>query len=248
MVKNKTAIEKMRFAGKRLAQVMEEIKPYVTQGADTLSIDSVIEEKMRKLGLKPECKGYAGYKHATCISLNDVIVHGVPSKNVILKSGDFVKIDVVGSYKQYCVDMARYFFVGDVSPIVKKMALVAQCALDIAVSRAVAGNRVSDISISVQQVVEKEGFSVIRAFAGHGIGKQMHESPEIPNYYGDTGQGVLLQEGMTLAIEPMIAEKSFDIQVADDGWTARTVDGGLAAHVEDTVLVYKNRAEVLTRV
>ena len=246
LIKSKIAIEKMRVAGKILARVLEDVKSQIKPGVSTFELDAFIERNMRQKGLVPECKGYAGYQHATCISLNDVIVHGVPSKDVILKSGDFAKIDVVGSYKGYCVDMTRYFFVGDVSPVVKKMASVAQAALDAAVCYAVHGNKVSDISFSVQQIVEKEGYSVIRAFAGHGIGKKLHEEPEIPNY-GRPGEGMVLLEGMTLAIEPMIAERGFQVRVAHDGWTAKTEDGGLAAHVEDTVLVGRHSAEVLTR-
>jgi methionyl aminopeptidase len=236
----------MRQAGKLLASLMEEVKELVQPGQNTLGIDAFIEKRMYEVGLRPACKGYAGYRFATCISLNDVIVHGIPSKEVILKSGDFVKIDVVGSYKGYCADMARYFFVGQPHSTAQRMALIAQQALDIAIEKITPGIRLSDISFSIQQHVEHSGFSVIRDFAGHGIGKALHEAPNIPNY-GTPGQGPELQEGMTLAIEPMIAEKSFALRIMDDGWTARTVDGGLAAHVEDTVVVTKNGVEVLTR-
>jgi methionyl aminopeptidase len=245
-IKNKVAIEKMQQAGRLLALIMDEIKSLVVVGVSTLQIDNFIEKRMRELGLKPECKGYGGYKYATCISLNDVIVHGVPSEKVVLKSGDFVKIDVVGSYKGYCADMARYFFVGKVSETVHNIANVAQSALDKAIAKAVVGNRLSDISACIQKEVEKEGFSVIRSFAGHGIGKKMHEAPEIPNF-GHPGCGPVLREGMALAIEPMIAQYDYTVSIMEDGWTAKMADGGLAAHVEDTVLVTKNGPQVLTR-
>ena len=248
IIKNKIAIDKMRMAGKKLANVMDEVKDSVVEGINTFDLDALIEKKMVERGLRPECKGYAGYKFATCISLNDVIVHGIPSKEIILKSGDFVKIDVVGSYKKYCVDMARCFFIGNVDPLVKKIAAVAQKALDTAICKIKPGCCLSDISASIQREVEISGFSVVRAFAGHGIGKSMHEDPEIPNYITSEGKKIVLREGMTLAIEPMIAQKSYEVRIMSDGWTAKTSDGGMAAHVEDTVLVTKNGAEVLTRV
>lgn len=246
IIKNKIAIEKMRIAGKLLANVMEEVKGIIDSGMNTEELDRIIEKKMIQSGLKPVCKGYAGYRHATCISLNDVVVHGIPSKEIILKFGDFVKIDVVGSYKGYCVDMARYFFIGEVNPLVRKIAQVAQKSLDFAISNIIPGKRLSDISALVQKIVEEEGFGVVRYFAGHGIGKSIHEAPDVPNY-GKPGQGPVLQPGMTLALEPMITQGHYDIQIMDDGWTAKTVDGGLAAHVEDTVLVTEQGVEVLTR-
>jgi methionyl aminopeptidase len=247
LIKNKIAIEKMRTAGKRLACILQDIGPEVVAGISTLDLDRIVEDKMRKSGLVPECKGYAGYKHATCISLNDGIVHGIPSKDLILKSGDFVKIDVVGSYKSYCADMTRFFFVGDVSIVTRKIAQTAQDALDAAIGKIAPGVRVSEISACIQDKVEFDGFSIIRAFAGHGIGKDLHEDPDIPNYR-KAGDDVVLREGMTLAIEPMISERSHEVRILQDGWTAKTADGGLAAHVEDTVLVVKNGSEVLTRI
>jgi methionyl aminopeptidase len=246
VIKNKITIEKMRQGGALLARIMHDIASEIVPGRNTLEIDSIIEHKMRDAGLFPICKGYGGYSWASCISLNDVVVHGVPSRKVVLKSGDFVKIDVAGSYKKYCVDMARYFFVGDVSPRVKKIASVAQRALDSAIDLISPGKRVSDISSCVQKEVEKHGFGVVRKYAGHGIGKQLHEDPEIPNF-GEAGLGPILREGMTLAVEPMITERGYEVKVMSDGWTAKTVDGGIAAHVEDTVLVTCDGAEVLTR-
>ena len=246
MIKNKIAIEKMKTAGKLLASIMEEVGVQVKIGVTTLQIDSFIEKRMLEVGLHPECKGYAGYKYATCISLNDVIVHGVPSDKIVLKSGDFVKIDVVGSYKNYCADMARYFFVGEVNQQVKKIAITAQKALDSAIEKAVEGNRLSDLSACIQKTVERQGFNVVRRFSGHGIGRQMHEEPDIPNY-GQPNQGPVLREGMTLAIEPMITQGDYAVEIMNDGWTAKTLDGGLSAHVEDTVLITKNEPVVFTR-
>lgn len=246
-IKNRQAINKMRTAGQLLAGVFSEIESYIRPGLTTLQLNDYVEGKMKDVGLNPECKGYRGYKHATCISINDVVVHGVPSREIKLRDGDLVKIDVVGSHKKYCADMARCFFVGKATLRAKKIVAVVQKALDKAIENAVPGKRISDISAIIQHEVEKEGFSVIRDFAGHGIGKDMHEEPEIPNF-GAPGEGPILNSGMVLAIEPMIAEGGHAITIEKDGWTAKTADGKLAGHVEDTVLVTAQEPEILTRV
>lgn len=247
VIKNKAALEKMRVAGRLLATMMSEVGEKVIEGVTTFEIDEFVEKKMRKAGLRPVCKGYGGYQHATCISLNDAVIHGVPSQKVVLKSGDFVKIDVAGSHKNYCADMTRYFFVGQVDEIVKRLAAAAQRALDAAIDEITPGKRVSDISKRVQREVEALGFGIVRDFAGHGIGKNLHEDPEVPNF-AEAGQGPILCEGMTLAIEPMITQGSHAVRKMEDGWTIKTVDGGLAAHVEDTVAVTSDGAEILTRI
>lgn len=236
----------MRTAGKFLAQIMKDVESSIVYGKSTLEIDSFIEKQMLKIGLKPVCKGYAGYKFATCISLNDVIIHGIPSKDVILKTGDLVKIDVVGSFDGYCADITRYFFVEPVKELAKKISLVAQIALDKAIDKAVAGNRIADLSACIQKEVESNSFNVVRKFVGHGIGKSIHEDPNVPNFVNGE-RDVILREGMTLAIEPMITQGSFEVKIMEDGWTAKTLDGGLAAHVEDTILITNDGPEVLTR-
>lgn len=236
----------MRMAGQLLAAAMESIKDKIKPGVSTFELDTIFEKKMHDLNLIPVCKGYAGYKHATLISLNDTVVHGIPSKDIILQPGDFVKIDVVGSYKGYCADMARPFFVEHINPAAERLALVAQRSLDGAIKKIMPGVWLSDISHEIQQIVEAAGYGVLRDFAGHGIGKILHEDPEIPNY-GKPGRGPVLQEGMTFAIEPMITEKSYRVHVLADGWTVKTVDGGLGAHVEDTIAVTAHGAEIFTR-
>lgn len=246
VIKNKEALEKMRTAGQLLAQIMETVQDKVKPGTSTLELDIFIEQNINKVGLKPECKGYIGYKHATLVSVNDVVIHGIPSKEILLKSGDFIKIDVVGSYKGYCADMTRPFFVGDINPVAHNMARVAQQALDAAIAKIAPGVHLSDLSYAIQQVVERAGYGILRDFAGHGIGQSMHEAPDVFNY-GPPGYGTILQEGMTFALEPMITEHSHDVFIMKDGWTVKTVDGGLGAHVEDTVAVTKNGAEVFTR-
>ncbi|MBT4595198.1 type I methionyl aminopeptidase, partial [bacterium] len=200
VIKNKHAINKMRTAGNLLSGIFGEIEKTVVEGANTFEIDATIERLMKAAGLVPECKGYAGYRHATCISVNDILIHGVPSTRMVLKSGDFVTIDAVASYRGYCADMARCFFVG--TPVEKavEMAKVAQAALDEAIKLVRPGIHLSDISAKIQSVVEAAGCNVVRDFVGHGVGKDLHEEPEIPNY-GVPGEGPILQVGMTLAIE-----------------------------------------------
>lgn len=245
-IKNKASIQKMAEAGQRLSRLFEELAPIVVVGASTQEIDSWIEKKLSEFGLLSKMKGYMGYSHVSCVSINDVVVHGKPSKATILKDGDMVKVDVCASWKGYCADMARVFFVGNVPAAAQKLAAVAQAALDKAIEKACPGNRLTDISAAVQQEVERHGYGVVRDFAGHGIGKYMHEDPEILNY-GKPGQGPILRPGMTFAIEPMITEGDYTVYVTSDGWTVKTVDKSNAAHVEDTVLVTEHGPKVLTR-
>ena len=244
-IKNKQAVLKMKTAGKLLAKVLHDIKPLVKAGVTTLQLDAWIENEFRKNHLSPRTKGYKGYKHASCISLNDEVVHGVPSDKKVLKNGDIVKIDLVASWKGYCADTTRSFFVGEVPEKVRDFVRTARIALNKGIAKAVAGNHLSDISHAIQKEVERNGFSVVRDLAGHGIGKNIHEDPEVLNY-GEPGEGPILREGMTLAIEPMITMGKYDIYVAKDGWTIKTVDKSLAAHEEDTVLITQNKPKVLT--
>lgn len=248
-IKDKQSIEKMRIAGQAMAKILSSVSERLVPGVTTLEIDTYIEQEMRAAELTPMCIGYPGrtiYRHATCISLNDVVVHGVPSEKIVLKNGDLVKIDVVGAYKGYCADMARCYFVGEAPALAKRLVDVAQRALDRAIQLACPGNRLSDISAAIQQEVEKEGFGVVRDFVGHGIGKQMHEDPQIPNF-GVPGKGPILQAGMVFAIEPMITAGNYAIRIAQDGWTAHTRDGSLAGHVEDTVAITEVGPDILTR-
>jgi len=237
IIKNKASIMKMETAGKLVAGLFEEIGSIIKPGVSTFEIDSWIDLELRKRGLVSKTKGYMGYRHSSCVSVNDEVVHGVPNKHKKLTHKDLVKIDVCASWNGYCADMARCFFVGiDGSQSrAHKMVEVANLALFAGVNAALVGNRLSDISYAIQQVVEKEGF-----------GKSMHEDPEILNY-GQPGQGPILRAGMTFAIEPMITEKHYDVYVEDDGWTVKTVDKGWAAHVEDTILITDNGPVFLTR-
>lgn len=246
-IKNKIALSKMEAAGLLLSEIFEHMRSLIVPGISTYEIDFLVAQQLRAKGLISEMKGYAGYKHVTCISLNDEVVHGIPSKDKILKKNDLVKLDVCASWKGYCADMARCFFVEDAAnDIAKKLVHVAQSALDKGIMKCVPGNRLGDVSAAIQKEVESNGFGVVRDFAGHGIGKSMHEDPEILNY-GFEGQGVILREGMAFALEPMITVGSYEVYITDDKWTVKTDDGSLAAHVEDTVFITAQGPKILTR-
>ncbi len=236
----------MEVAGQKLAQIFEIIAPEVREGVTTLELDSLVAHELKKVGLVSRCKGYLGYRHVSCISVNDEVVHGVPRQEKVLKNGDLVKIDICASWKGYCADMARCFFVGTASEQAQKLVDVAQQALNKGIEKAQVGNRLTDISAAIQEEVEKHGFGVVRDFAGHGIGKSLHEAPELLNY-GKAGKGPVLQAGMTLAIEPMITQGGYEVYVTEDGWTVRTEDEKLAAHVEDTVVITHNGPKAFTR-
>ena len=246
IIKNKVSISKMEIAGRLLVEIFELLNDIVKPGISTLDIDSFIAKELKKRELVSKTKGYMGYQHVSCVSVNDVVVHGVPNAKTILRSGDLIKIDICASYNGYCADAARSYFVGSSDEQTKKLVAVAQQALNKGIEKARVGNRLSDISAAIQQEVEAYGFGVVRDFAGHGIGKSMHEEPEILNY-GKPGFGPVLQPGMTFAIEPMITMGDYAVYVDRDGWTVKTVDKSLAAHVEDTIVITQGEAKILTR-
>lgn len=245
-IKNKTIILKMMEAGKRLKSIFSELPTIISIGETTANIDAWIEKSILDKGLTSRMKGYHGYRHVSCISLNDIVVHGVPRHDVTLRDGDLVKIDVCASWQGYCADMARCFFVGNVSQTAKDLVHVAQLSLDKGIEQAVVGARLTNISAAIQQEVEHYGYGVVRDFAGHGIGKKMHEDPEILNY-GTSGKGPVMRHGMAFALEPMITAGAYDVFVDQDNWTVKTTDGSLAAHVEDTVIVTHDGPVIITR-
>ena len=244
-IKDKFSIQKMAHAGSLLSDILESITSLIQPGISTAQIDAWTEQELQQKGLKSKTKGYMGYKHVSCISINDVVVHGVPRSDCILQLGDLVKIDVCASWEGYCADMARSFFVGKATEQGQKLVDVAQQALQKGIAKAQIGNRLSDISAAIQEEVEIYGFGIVRDFAGHGIGKDMHEAPEIVNY-GKPGKGPILREGMTFAIEPMITAGKHNVYVDKDGWTVKTVDHSLAAHVEDTIVITQAGPVILT--
>ncbi|HLB40492.1 MAG TPA: type I methionyl aminopeptidase [Candidatus Babeliales bacterium] len=248
IIKNKQAVSKMTRAGQELAQIFELLKAEVRVGRSTADLDQFIASELRRRGLVSKTLGFRGYRHVSCISLNDEVVHGVPSASRVIKAGDLVKIDICAAWSGYCADMARCFLVDttQVSPTVQQLVTVAYAALDLGIAQAVPGKRLSDISAAIQAAVEQHGFGVVRDFAGHGVGKFMHEDPEVPNF-GRAGMGPVLQVGMTLALEPMITAGAYAVTVLADGWTVQTRDRSWAAHVEDTVLITAAGPQVLTR-
>ena len=245
-VKNKPALAKMSIAGQLLAEVFDCVSEIITPGISTFEIDELVAKQLRARSLTPRALGYRGYRHVSCISINDEVIHGVPSRDKILKENDLVKVDVCASWKGYCADMARDFFVGAGVDTDRAFVRVAQLALNRGIAQAQPGNRLSDISAAIQHEVEWHGYGVVREFSGHGIGKQMHEDPEVLNF-GKPGTGPVLRSGMALAIEPMITMGKYDVYVLNDGWTVKTVDKSLAAHIEDTVIITDQGPHIITR-
>lgn len=214
-------------------------------GVATIEIDRFVERAVKAAGMSAAEKGYCGYPASICVSINEEVVHGIPSKKRILREGDIVSLDLVVENHGYMADAARTYAVGQISPEARHLIETAKQAFFNGITFAKEGYRLSDISNAVQKTVEGEGFGVIRDFVGHGIGSSMHEDPQIPNY-GKPGKGPRLQRGMVLAIEPMICQGSYEVDVLTDDWTAVTVDGGLAAHYENTVVITDGEPELLT--
>jgi methionyl aminopeptidase len=243
-IKDAAAIERMRAAGRIVAEVLEEIGGCIKAGITTAELNALADDLIRKKGAEPVFVGYRGYRHATCISVNEEVVHGIPGKKV-LNEGDIAGLDVGVKKDGYCGDTAATFPVGKVSSKASKLLRVGKEALRAAIRQARAGNHLGDISFAVQQLAEKNGFSVVRDLYGHGIGREMHEDPLIPNY-GRPGEGPELKPGMVLAIEPMINVGGWGIKTLSDGWTVVTEDGSLSCHFEHMVLITEGEAEVLT--
>ena len=237
-IKNQQALEKIAQAGCRIAAILSDVQVHLKPGVSTSSVDAWINEQLKYHGLISETKGYHGYRHVSCISINSELVHGVPSDAKIIQAGDLVSVDICASWQGYCADAARSFVVeAAVSDSACKLIEAAESALKLGIEKAVVDGRLSDISAAIQQEVERHGFGVVSDFAGHGIGKKMHEDPEILNY-GKPGEGPVLRAGMAFAIEPMITFGNYDVYSCNDGWTVKTSDRSLAAHVEDTVVDY----------
>ncbi len=228
-----------------MAEVLEGIRKRISSGVKTRELDKFAESFIRSKGAKPAFKGYRGYPSSICASVNEQVVHGIPS-SVKLKEGDIISIDIGVYYNGFYGDAALTLPVGEISSKAKKLLAVTEESLQVGIENAVTGNRLSDISFAIQNNVEPEGFSVVRNFVGHGIGRKLHEEPQIPNF-GKPGQGPELMPGMTLAIEPMVNEGGWEISILNDGWTAVTKDQSLSAHFEHTVAITKNGYDVLTK-
>ncbi len=227
-------------------QLLGEIREQVHPGVTTLDLEKFVVKRLKELGARPAFKGYRGYPCCLCASINDEVIHGIPSDRRKLKEGDILSLDMGVVLDGYVGDSALTVPVGAIDESAQRLLNVTEDALELAIDKVRLGNRLGDISASVQEYAEKNGFSVVREFVGHGIGKALHEEPQIPNF-GQAGHGPLLKEGMVFAIEPMVNAGGAAVRVLDDNWTAVTVDGGLSAHFEHMVAVTRNGPDILTR-
>ncbi|MDR1942623.1 MAG: type I methionyl aminopeptidase [Endomicrobium sp.] len=252
-IEQKTAkeIEKMRIAGKVVGEILEKLSEIIKPGVTTKYIDEFSEKYIRKLKMTPAFLGVPGARYpfpaSACVSINNEVVHGIPNASRVLKSGDIVSVDLGVFYEGYYGDAARTYAVGSISDTAANLLKITELSLQKGIEKALSGNRLGDVSNAVQVVVENAGFSVVRDFVGHGIGRNLHEEPQIPNY-GKAGIGVKLLPGMVLAIEPMVNEGSYEVCMLDDDWTVVTKDGSLSAHFEHTVAITENGYEILTKV
>ncbi len=244
-IKSKYEIEFMKAAGRVTGETLKLLQELTKPGVSTLELDKAAEKYIRSQGCVPSFKGYGGFPGSVCASINDEVIHGIPGKR-ILKDGDIVSFDVGACYKGYHGDAARTFGVGNISDEAQKLIDVTCESFFEGIKFAKDGYRISDISGAIQKYVEDNGFSVLREYCGHGIGRELHEEPEIPNYVAPGRRGVRIRPGMCLAIEPMVNAGTREIYVADNDWTVLTQDGKLAAHYENSVLVTNGEPFLLT--
>jgi len=245
IIKSDQEIDIMRKSGKITGAILKELYNIIKPGISTMDINDFVEKVILKNNMIPTFKGYKGYPAAACVSVNDEVIHGIPSKTRLLAEGDIVSVDVGCTYKGYVSDAARTYAVGEIDEEAKRLIKVTEESFFEGLAFCRKGSRLSDISNAIQTHVEKAGFSAVRDFVGHGIGRSMHEEPQIPNY-GNPGRGPRLAKGMTLAIEPMINQGSFEVEVKLDDWTAVTADGKLSSHYENTVVITDGEPELLT--
>lgn len=248
MISVKTAkeIEHMSRACRISAEALRLAGEAVKPGVTTAHIDKIIYDYIVSQGARPNFKGLYGFPGSACISVNDTVIHGIPSRRIVLREGDIVSIDTGAAIEGFNGDNAATFACGEVSERAQRIMDVTKEALARGIAAAQPGNRIGDISAAVQTYVEEHGYSVVRSFVGHGVGKELHEDPEVPNY-GEAGHGPRLVSGMTIAIEPMVNEKSHVVKTLSDGWTVKTADGGLSAHFEHTIAITPNGPRILTK-
>ena len=246
-LKNSAQITAMKDAGRITGEALLVARDMVRPGVSTYEIDQAIRRYIEKCGAVPTFLGYGGFPGSACISVNDEVIHGIPSKKRILQEGDIVKIDTGATYKGYVGDSARTIPVGNVSDEVKKLIEVTRNSFWKGVEALQIGNRLGDVGHAIDSLVVENGFSTVRRYVGHGIGTELHESPDVPNF-GTAGRGIRLCAGMTLAIEPMVNVGSYEVKEMPDGWTVKTLDGSLSAHYENTVALTSDGVLILTEV
>lgn len=245
IIKSQQEIEIMRESGKVTAYILKTLEDMIRPGVSTKEIDQFVEATIRKHNMIPSFKGYNGFPASACVSVNEELVHGIPSPKKILKEGDIVSVDVGCTHKGYVSDAARTYGVGEISAEAQRLITATKDSFFEGLKYCKVGNRLSDISAAIQKKVESEGFSIVRDFVGHGVGRAMHEEPQIPNY-GKPGRGPRLAAGMVFAIEPMVNQGSYEVEVLLDNWTVVTLDGKLSAHYENTVVITDGEPELLT--
>lgn len=245
VLKSDDEIKRMSESCRIVAEVLEGVKKNIAPGVTTKELDEYVESFIRSKGARPAFKGYRGYPASVCTSINEQVVHGIPD-SIKIKKGDIISLDIGVQHKGFYGDAAVTLPVGSVKGQARKLIVVTERALVAGMEKSIVGNRLSDISAAIQTCVESEGFSVVRSFVGHGIGRELHEEPQIPNF-GKPGEGPELLPGMTLAIEPMVNAGSWEVDILDDGWTAVTKDRSLSAHFEHTVAITKNGPHILTK-
>ncbi len=244
-LKTREEIEKMKIAGRVVGTILMESKKLMVDGATAHDIEILAEKILKELKCKPAFKGYGGYPYITTVSVNDEVIHGFPLKKKVFKKGDIVSIDVGAIYDGYYGDGAISYVVGQTDEVGEKLVKVTQESLFEAIKIIRPGIKLGDVSFTIQNYVESHGFGVVRDFVGHGVGKSLHEDPQVPNY-GKPGTGITLKAGMTIAIEPMVTEGGWHVVILDDGWTVVTRDGKRAAHFEHTIAVTEYGYEILT--
>ena len=248
MIKIKSAheVEQMRVAGRITAETFEALKDHTKPGVTTMELDKIAAEYISKSGTNCSFYHYNGYPRHICISVNQEVVHGIPSHARVLHEGDIVSVDIGAAYGGYHGDAARTYAVGTISPEAEKLISVTKQSFFEGIEQAVSGNRLFDISANIQKFVESNGCSVVRALVGHGVGRNLHEDPEVPNF-GTAGRGPRLVSGMTIAVEPMVNLGTYKVITLPDEWTVVTADGKLSAHYENTILITDHGAEILTK-
>lgn len=246
LIKSKDEIFLLREGGKILATILKELSEFTKPGMSTMDIEDQAQKLFKTSGGTPSFQNYEGFPAATCLSVNDEIVHGIPRKDKILKNGDIIGIDVGLKYKGMFTDTAVTIPVGNINKECQALLDTTREALNIAISKAKPGNFIGDIGQAVQIYVEKRGYSVVRSLVGHGVGHAVHEEPRIPNF-GQSRTGMLIKEGMVLALEPMVNIGKYDVITKPDSWTIATEDGSLSAHFEHTIVITKKGAEILTK-
>lgn len=246
-IKNQIQIAAMKEAGRITGEALLVAREMVREGVSTFEIDKAIRNHIEKSGAKPSFLGYAGFPGSACISINDEVIHGIPSKKRILKEGDIVKIDVGAFYKGFHGDSARTIPVGKVSDEALRLIEATEKSFWAGIAKAESGNRIGDIGNAIESCVKEYGYSVVKRYIGHGVGHELHESPDVPNY-GTAGRGVRLCNGMTLAIEPMVNIGTSEVKDMPDGWTVKTADGSLSAHYENSIAITSEGVIVLTEV